>query len=75
MLCLCPLNTKGGGHTVFGAHPVCVASFPCINFSYLMDFDQTCIDALLVGGGEEYIKFWRPWPTFQGHCCTLKCPK
>ena len=39
-----------------------------------MDFDQTCIVTLL-GDGEELIRFWRPWPYFQGHSGTLKCPK
>ena len=38
----------------------------------LIDFDQTCIGR---GGGEELIRFWWPWPDFQGHRGTLKCPK
>ena len=29
----------------------------CYLMNQWMDFDQTCIDALL-GGGEEKIKFW-----------------
>ena len=59
MLCLCPLKPKGGGHIIFGVDPVCIrgASFLCIIFLRFMDFDQTCIDTLLVGG-EEHIKFW-----------------
>ena len=35
-----------------------------------MDFDQTCIDALL--GGEEYIK---SSPDYHCHIGTLKCQK
>ena len=31
-----------------------------------MDFDQICIDTLL-GGRKEVIRFWWPWPNFQGH--------
>ena len=35
----------------------------------LVDFDQTCIDTLFVGG-KKFIKFlWRPY--FQGHSDTL----
>ena len=30
-----------------------------------MDFIQTCIDTWL-GGGKELIRFWWPWPHFQG---------
>ena len=29
----------------------------CYFLNQWIDFDQTCIDTLL-GGGEEYIKFW-----------------
>ena len=36
-----------------------------------MDFDQACTDTLL-GGGKEVIRFWWPWPHFQGHTNTLK---
>ena len=31
-----------------------------------MDFDQTCA-AILFGQGQELIRFWWPWPHFQGH--------
>ena len=31
-----------------------------------MDFNQTCIDTWL-GWGKELIRFWWPWPHFQGH--------
>ena len=34
------------------------------------DFDQTCIDTML-GGCEELIRFWWPWPNFQGHSDLL----
>ena len=36
-----------------------------------VDFDQTCTDTLL-GGKKEVIRFWWPWPYFQGHSSTLK---
>ena len=39
-----------------------------------MDFDHTCIYTLL-GEGNELSRFWWPWPYFQGHSSTLKCPK
>ena len=29
----------------------------------------------LLGGREELIKCWWPWPNFQGHSSTSKCPK
>ena len=35
-----------------------------------VDFDQTCTDTLLVGE-KEGVKFWWPWPHFQGHISTL----
>ena len=57
---------------------VCVGIRFFISVHYLlnqwMDFEQTCIDTLL-GGGEEMIRLWWPWPYFQGHRGTLKCPK
>ena len=31
-----------------------------------MDFDQTCA-AILLRQGQELIRFWWPWPHFQGH--------
>ena len=31
-----------------------------------MNFDQTYTQTLL-GGDLELIRFWRPWPNFQGH--------
>ena len=34
------------------------------------DFDQTCIDTML-GGCEELVRFWWPWPNFQGHSDLL----
>ena len=56
---LCPPQSGGGRHIVFGADPVGVHLF--ISLHYLlnqsMDFDQTCTDTLL-GGGEELIRFW-----------------
>ena len=36
----------------------------------LMDFDQTCTEALLQEGS-ELIRFWWPWPNFQG-CESVK---
>ena len=39
-----------------------------------MIFDQTCIYTFL-GEGKELIRFWWPWPYFQGYRGTLKCPK
>ena len=35
-----------------------------------VDFDQTWTDTLL-GWGKEVIRFWCPWPHFQGHTSTL----
>ena len=34
------------------------------------DFDQTCMDTMY-GGCEELIRFWWPWPNFQGHSDLL----
>ena len=36
----------------------------------LVDFDQTCTETPL-GQGKEMIRFWWPWPHFQGHTITL----
>ena len=47
-----------GGYNVFGADPVGVRvgfHFSALS-SELLDFDQTCIDALM-GEGEELIKY------------------
>ena len=41
--------------------------------NHLMNFDQACMDTLLVGGN-ELIRWW-PWPHIQGHNDTLKCLK
>ena len=49
-----------------------VWNFVCVR--YLMnqwaDLDQTCTDTML-GGCEELIRFWWPWPNFQGHSDLL----
>ena len=73
---LCSPNPEGG----FGADPVGVGVgvrfFVSVHYllNQLMDFAQTCIETLL-GGGEELIRIWWPWPYFQGHKGTLKCPE
>ena len=41
-----------------------------------MDFDQTCT-SILLRQGQELIRFWWPWPHFQGHgasyCWKMAC--
>ena len=60
-------NQKGGGTYCFWctSHQRCsLSSLYPLNQS--MDFDQTYTDTLL-GGSKEVIRFWWPWPPFQGH--------
>ena len=64
---------RGGGHCFWcGSHWRRCDSF--LSAQYLMnrmaDFNQTCMDITL-GHDEELIRFWWPWPNFQGHCGTL----
>ena len=40
-------------------------------FNLWLAFDRTSSDTLL-GWGKEVIRFWLPWPNFQGHSSTLK---
>ena len=75
---LCPPNRRGGG----GTYCFWCGSRRCgrlrprsfISARYLLnrwtDFDQTCTDTLL-GGRNELIRFWWPWPNFQGHSDLL----
>ena len=50
------------GDIGFGVDPVRVATFQCCYLlNQWVNFDQTCIDTLLLGGGGrggESIKFW-----------------
>ena len=50
----------------------CSLSALCL-LNQWVDFDQTCTDTLL-GGRKEVIRFWWPWPDFQGHH-TIKTVK
>ena len=63
----------GGGHCFWCGSHRCRCSL--LSALYLlnqwMDFDQTCTDTLL-GEGKTVIRFWWPWPHFQGHTGTLK---
>ena len=67
---LCPPNRRGGGILLLVRIPSASASHSFVSASYLLnawtDFDQTCTDTLL-GGRNKLIKFWGPWPNFQGH--------
>ena len=69
-----------------GRRPILLESLPFVKFlnavkslcaHYLFnqrpEFDQTSIDTSL-GWGKEMIRFWLPWPYFQGHTIikTLK---
>ena len=64
-----PHQQKGRGDIAFGVDPVGIPVAHCLHL-YLLnqsaDFDQTCADTLL-GGKKEVIRFWWPWPRFQGH--------
>ena len=71
-----PLNQRGGGGYCFWCRS-CRHWRPrsFLSALYLLnqwvDFGQTCKDILL-GGGKDVIRFWWPWPHFQGHTSTLK---
>ena len=41
-----------------------------LSLNQLVDFDQTYTETPM-GHGKEGIRFWRPWPHFQGHTSTL----
>ena len=81
MMELCPLSWKGwgcgcgggwGGHIAFlwGSRWRWHCSFSALCLrNQRVYFDQTCTDTLL-GGRKEVIRFWWPWPLFQGDTST-----
>ena len=66
---LCSPNRSGGTYCFWcGSHQ---RRHSCSFLSVLYLLNQTCTGTLL-GQGEEVIRFWWPWPHFQGHTSTLK---
>ena len=64
---------KGEVAILFLVRILCYHQHSFLYARYLMnrlrDFYQICMD-LTLGHVEQLIRFWRPWPNFQGHCGT-----
>ena len=78
---LCLPNTRGvcvcvwgGGGILFLVQIPLAPVASCLHsISWTMGGFWPNLHNTLMGRGKEVIRFWWPWPHFQGHTSTLKC--
>ena len=70
------LKGRGWGHIAFGADPVGIRVAACLHSTCISWTNKWILTKLAKThyweGGKELIRFWWPWPHFQGPTSTLK---